>query len=48
MASLCLQVKTSPVPAKDPYFSSLKSTNYLQNALNVLDAQSEGFDQVCL
>lgn len=41
-----LQVKTSPVPQKDGYFATLKSTNYLVNALAVLDAQVEGFDQV--
>lgn len=40
-------VKTSPVPIKDPYFATLKSTNYLPNALVALDAQLEGFDQVC-
>ena len=40
-------VKTSPVPVKDPYFATLKSTNYLPNALVALDAQLEGFDQVC-
>ena len=40
-------VKTSPVPIKDPYFATLKSTNYMPNALVALDAQLEGFDQVC-
>ncbi len=40
------KVKTSPVPIKDPYFATLKSTNYLANALVALDAQLEGFDQV--
>jgi 4-amino-4-deoxychorismate lyase len=39
------KVKTSPVPSKDPYFATLKSTNYLPNALAVIDAQAEGFDQ---
>ncbi|CAL8470838.1 g10380 [Coccomyxa elongata] len=39
------KVKTSPVPIKDPYFATLKSTNYLANALVALDAQLEGFDQ---
>ena len=42
------KVKTSPVPIKDPYFATLKSNNYLPNALLALDAQLEGFDQVCL
>ena len=40
------KVKTSPVPIKDPYFATLKSNNYLPNALLALDAQLEGFDQV--
>ncbi len=42
------KVKTSPVPIKDPYFATLKSNNYLPNALVALDAQLEGFDQVHL
>ena len=41
-------MKTSPVPIKDPYFATLKSNNYLPNALLALDAQLEGFDQVHL
>ena len=41
-------VKTSPVPIKDPYFATVKSTNYLPNALAALDAQLEGYDQVRL
>ena len=41
-------MKTSPVPIKDPYFATLKSNNYLPNALLALDAQLEGFDQVYL
>lgn len=36
------------MPIKDPYFATLKSNNYLPNALVALDAQLEGFDQVCL
>ena len=40
------KVRTSPVPIKDPYFATLKSNNYLPNALVALDAQLEGFDQV--
>ncbi|KAK9904013.1 hypothetical protein WJX75_002557 [Coccomyxa subellipsoidea] len=43
--SIGWKVKTSPVPIKDPYFATLKSTNYLANALVALDAQLEGFDQ---
>ena len=43
--SCCVQVKTSPVPAKDPYFATLKSNNYLVNTLALLDAESEGVDQ---
>lgn len=39
------KVRTSPVPIKDPYFATLKSNNYLPNALVALDAQLEGFDQ---
>ena len=35
------------MPIKDPYFATLKSTNYLANALVALDAQLEGYDQVC-
>ena len=33
------------MPIKDPYFATLKSNNYLPNALVALDAQLEGFDQ---
>ncbi len=40
------RVKTSPVPIKAPFFAGLKSTNYLPNALNLMDAEAEGFDQV--
>ncbi|KAL4442489.1 hypothetical protein ABPG77_005073 [Micractinium sp. CCAP 211/92] len=39
------RVKTSPVPIKAPFFAGLKSTNYLPNALNLMDAEAEGFDQ---
>ena len=39
------RVKTSPVPIKDPYFATLKSVNYLPNALALMDAQAEGLDQ---
>ena len=41
-----LTVKTSEVPIKPPYFAGVKSNNYLPNALNVMDAQADGFDQV--
>lgn len=40
------KVKTSPIEAKSPYFASVKSTNYLPNALCVLEAELSGFDQV--
>eukprot|EP00887_Chlorella_sp_A99_P000052 scaffold16.g52.t1 len=40
------RVKTTPVPHKPAFFATLKSTSYLSNALAVLDAQAEGFDQV--
>ena len=33
------------MPAKNPYFATLKSTNYLVNALCLMDAEAEGFDQ---
>jgi hypothetical protein len=34
------------VPQKDQYFATTKSTNYLVNALALLDAQVESYDQV--
>lgn len=34
------------MPQKDDYFATLKSTNYLVNALAVLDAEVEEYDQV--
>lgn len=40
------RVKTSPVPIKPAFFTGIKSNNYLPNALAVMDAQAEGFDQV--
>jgi hypothetical protein len=40
------KVKTSPVPIKPPYFTRVKSNNYLPNVLNVMDAEAEGFHQV--
>ena len=39
-------MKTSPVPIKAPFFSLIKSNNYLPNALNLMDAQAEQYDQV--
>lgn len=41
-------MKTSPVPLKPPFFTGIKSNNYLPNALNLMDAEAEGFDQVRL
>ncbi|DBB01239.1 TPA: hypothetical protein ACH3X1_001111 [Trebouxia sp. C0004] len=38
-------VKTSEVPIKPSFFANVKSNNYLPNALNVMDAQADGFDQ---
>lgn len=38
------KVKTSPVPTKAPFFATLKSTDYLVNALCLLDAEVEGYD----
>ena len=38
-------MKTSAVPAKDPYFSTLKSTNYLVNTLCLMDAEADDMDQ---
>ena len=40
------QVKTTPIEAKNSYFANVKSNNYLQNALAVMDAESEECDQV--
>ena len=40
------QVKTTPIEAKDSYFANVKSNNYLQNALVVMDAESEELHQV--
>ena len=38
-------MKTSAVPAKNPYFATTKTTNYLVNALCLMDAEAEGLDQ---
>ena len=35
-------VKTSPVPAKAPYFARIKSTDRFQDTMVMLDAQAEG------
>ena len=37
---------SSPVPVKDPFSATVKSTNYLINALNLQHAERMGFDQV--
>ena len=42
-----MQVKTTPIEAKTSYFANVKSNNYLQNALAVMDAESDECDQVC-
>jgi 4-amino-4-deoxychorismate lyase len=39
------RVKPSIIQNKPGIFSELKSVNYLQNALNVMDAQDDGLDQ---
>ena len=39
------KVKPSPVPNKLGRFAEVKSVNYLQNAMNVMDAEDGGFDQ---
>lgn len=39
------RVKSSPVDAKSPFFSRIKSVNYLANALCLGDAQEHGYDQ---
>ena len=41
-----MRVKTSEVPIKPSFFATLKSTNYLPNVLNAMDAESDGADQV--
>jgi len=40
-----VKVVTSRVPIKPPFFARVKSTNYLANALTVLDARDRGADQ---
>ena len=40
------RIKSSKVPVKDPYFATLKSNNYLANALVAMDAEASGYDQV--
>ena len=39
------RVKPSPIPNKRGAFAELKSVNYLQNAMNLMEAQEAGFDQ---
>lgn len=39
-------VTTSPVPPKDDMFATIKSNNYLPNALNAMDAEAQGYDEV--
>lgn len=39
------RVKTSPVPIKPPFFTGIKSNNYLPNVLNLMDAEAEQHDQ---
>ena len=41
-----MRVKTSEVPIKPSFFATLKSTNYLPNVLSVMDAETDGVDQV--
>lgn len=41
-----MRVKTSPIPIKPSYFATVKSNNYLPNALALMDAQRDGCDQV--
>ena len=40
------KVKTSPIPARDPYFAVIKSNNYLPNVLATMDAEAEKLDYV--
>ena len=42
------KVVTSSVPIKDPYFATLKSVNYLPNALACMDGEQQGVDYVSL
>ena len=37
-------VCTSPIPNKRGVFAETKSVNYLQNALNLMDAEDRGYD----
>ena len=41
------KIKTSSVPAKNPPFTAIKSTSYIENCMAALDAESDGFHQVC-
>ena len=40
------KVKTSPVPAKHPFFAGIKSNNYLPNVLATMDAETDRKDYV--
>ena len=40
------RVKMSSIPIKDPYFATLKSVNYLPNALAAMDGEQHGMDCV--
>ena len=42
------KVKTSPVPAKHPYFAAIKSNNYLGNVLATMDAEADNMDYVSI
>lgn len=39
-----LCVKTSPVPIKSTFFAGIKSVNYLENVLCLMDAKADGYD----
>ncbi|KAI3425070.1 hypothetical protein D9Q98_008447 [Chlorella vulgaris] len=39
------RVKTTPVPLKPPFFARIQSTDQLPNALALMDAQAEDYDQ---
>ena len=43
-----VRVCSSPVPVKDPFSATVKSTNYLLNALALQNAERAGYDQVHL
>ena len=43
-----VKVCSSPVPVKDPFSATVKSTNYLLNALALQNAERNGYDQARL